>query len=268
MVHQQKIITMTKLALYDKHEGAADRAANDYFRHDYIYRKNLGTRLSVGLAGLVILLIYWLRVIFLDGVDILELYIQHHVRESILFILAIMAVYSLIGTIQGTREYYLIQKRLERYQGMMRFLERVDERGRIRVADDERPNMDTKRTRHTSRRPNLGEQPEGRPRRVPPEGGARQSETRQRPLARPDSAPPNSARPNPVRPGSESLVHRGHSDAYGGTPERPAYRRTEVSRRTEERLEKGRLEKGRLERPRQQEPQPLVRLKRPSESGD
>jgi len=113
MVHQQKIVTMTKLALYDKHEGAADRAANDYFRHDYIYRKNLGTRLAVGFGGMIILLIYWLRVIFLDGVDVFELYIQHHVTESILFILAIMAVYSLIGTIQGTREYYLVQKRLE-----------------------------------------------------------------------------------------------------------------------------------------------------------
>lgn len=126
---------MTKLALYDKHEGASDRAANDYFRHDYIYRKNLGTRLSVGFGGMIILAIYWLRIIFIEGVDVFELYIQHHVFQSVMFILALMAVYSLIGTIQGTREYYLVQKRLERYQGMMRFLERIDERGRIRVED-------------------------------------------------------------------------------------------------------------------------------------
>jgi len=150
MVNQQKIITMTKLALYDKHEGAADRAANDYFRHDYIYRKNLGTRLSVGFGGMIILAIYWLRIIFIEGVDVFELYIQHHLFQSIAFILAIMALYSLIGTIQGTREYYLIQKRLERYQGMMRFLERVDERGRIRVAAEaEKPvKSETKRPRH------------------------------------------------------------------------------------------------------------------------
>ena len=149
MVNQQKIITMTKLALYDKHEGAADRAANDYFRHDYIYRKNLGTRLSVGFGGMIILAIYWLRIIFIEGVDVFELYIQHHLFQSIAFILAIMALYSLIGTIQGTREYYLIQKRLERYQGMMRFLERVDERGRIRVAAEaEKPvKSETKRPR-------------------------------------------------------------------------------------------------------------------------
>jgi len=135
MGNQQKIITMTKLALYDKHEGTADRAANDYFRHDYIYRKNLGTRLSVGFGGMIILAFYWLRVVFIEGVDVFELYIQHHLFQSIVFILALMAVYSLIGTIQGTREYYLVQKRLERYQGMMLFLERVDERGRIRMEE-------------------------------------------------------------------------------------------------------------------------------------
>jgi len=169
MVNQQKIITMTKLALYDKHEGAADRAANDYFRHDYIYRKNLGTRLSVGLGGIIILAIYWLRVIFVDGVDVFELYIQHHLFESITFILALIALYSLIGTVQGTREYYLVQKRLERYQGMMRFLERVDERGRIRVAEPEKP----KAERPRPPRPTPPAREETRPqgvRRITPEG--------------------------------------------------------------------------------------------------
>ena len=130
MVNQHKIITMTKLALYDKHKAAADSEANDYFRHDYIYRKNLGTRLSVGFCGLVILAIYWLRVIFIDEVDIFELYLRQYVIESILFILALMAVYSLIGTIQGTREYYLVQKRLDEYDGWMKLLERIDEGGK------------------------------------------------------------------------------------------------------------------------------------------
>ena len=126
MVNPQKIITMTKLALYDKHEGANDRDANDYFRHDYIYRKNLGTRIAVGVGGLLLLAINWLRVIFVDGVDVFELEIQTHVTEAILFIIALVAVYSLIGTIQGTREYYLVQKRLNRYLGLLRFLENTD----------------------------------------------------------------------------------------------------------------------------------------------
>ncbi|MCL1787697.1 MAG: hypothetical protein FWG38_06895 [Defluviitaleaceae bacterium] len=123
MDKRQRIITMTKLSLYDKHEGAADRAANEYFRHDYIYKKNLGTRLAVGIAGVLILVIYWMRLILLDGIDILQIDLRQYLTESVLFLVALLAVYSLIGTIQGTREYYLIQKRLERYTALVRQLE-------------------------------------------------------------------------------------------------------------------------------------------------
>jgi hypothetical protein len=113
---------MTKLALYEKREYAADRIANDYFRHDYIYKKNIGTRIAVGFAGLIILVIYWLRVIFMDGVDVFELNIQRHLIDSILFIVVLLALYSLIGTVQGTREYYLMQKRLAAAEQLTRFL--------------------------------------------------------------------------------------------------------------------------------------------------
>jgi len=126
MVNKQKIITMTKLAVYDKHEGTADRAAMEYFRHDYIYKKNLGTRISVGIGGFLILAIYWLRVFLIDGADVLQIDLQHYLTESILFLLALLALYSLIGTIQGTREYYLMQKRLDNYNALVRQLERHD----------------------------------------------------------------------------------------------------------------------------------------------
>jgi len=143
MANPQKIITMTKLALYDKHEGASDRAANDYFRHDFIYRKNLGTRLAVGLGCVFILIIYWSMRIFVEGIDVFELNLEHF-RESILFALAALVLYSLIGTIQGTREYYLVQKRLEDYQAHLRHLERVAERSR-RSSEDEQLERRTRR---------------------------------------------------------------------------------------------------------------------------
>jgi len=125
---QQKIITMTQLALYDKHEGASDQIANDYFRHDYIYRKNLGTRFAVGFGGFIMLLLYWARDIFIGGADVFELDFSTYLTDSIFFMLAILALYSLIGTIQGTREYYLIQKRITRYHALLRQLERIQER--------------------------------------------------------------------------------------------------------------------------------------------
>ena len=123
MSNEKKIITMTKLALYDKHEGPADRAASEYFRHDYIYKKNLGTRLAVGLGGILLLLIYWLQVIIIDGADILEMDVRQHLVDSIVFLVALLALYSLIGTIQGTREYYLLHKRLDKYHHNIKQLE-------------------------------------------------------------------------------------------------------------------------------------------------
>jgi len=130
MANQQKIITMTQLALYDKNEAVADQEANDYFRHDYIYRKNLTTRFSVGIGGFFILLIYWMYEIFIQGMDIFEMNPERMLLESLLFMIALLTVYSLIGTIQGTREYYLMQKRLDRYQQLVRQLERIEDRAR------------------------------------------------------------------------------------------------------------------------------------------
>ena len=127
MISRRKLLTMIQLALYDKHSAQADLGVSDYFRHDYIYRKNLGTRISVGIGAVVILVFYWFRNVYIEEVPILELNIQQHIIEAVLFILAVMAVYTVIGTIQGTREYYLVEKRLKRYAKLVRFLERTDE---------------------------------------------------------------------------------------------------------------------------------------------
>ena len=142
MANKLKIITMTRLALYDKHEGPGDRVANDYFRHDYIYRNNLGTRLAVGLGGIIILLIYWLQALMVNDLDIFNFDIQQHVTDSVLFLLAILAVYSLIGSIQGTRQYYLVQKRLAQYQAMVRQLERLEERSKKTYEEEDVPQQE------------------------------------------------------------------------------------------------------------------------------
>lgn len=139
MASPEKIVTMTKLAIYDKHTGTSDRATSEYFRHDYIYKKNLGTRLSVGLGGLLILALYWARVIIIDAADILELNWQLHLVQSMLFLFALLVAYSLFGTIQGTREYFLAQKRLDRYNLLVRRLERLEQRGNTQPEGDMHP---------------------------------------------------------------------------------------------------------------------------------
>ncbi len=128
---------MSKLALYDKREGEADRYVNNHFRHDYIYRKNLGTRLSVGIGSAFIVIIYWLQVIVTQGLDVLTSDLQGNITDAVMFVLAVLAVYTVIGTIQGTRQYYLAQKRLQRYYGLLRILDRIEERAARRQQGDE-----------------------------------------------------------------------------------------------------------------------------------
>jgi hypothetical protein len=136
LISKQKIIAMTKLALYDKNEGEEDRRANEFFRHDYIYKKNAVTRMCVGAGAAVLIGLYWLRMFFIDGVDLFGLDLNVYFREAALFMLAVLAVYSVIGTIQGSRQYYLIQKRLKRYSALLHQVERINERAR-RQADEE-----------------------------------------------------------------------------------------------------------------------------------
>ena len=127
MTDKKKIILMTKLALYDKSHGDSDRAVFSYFRSDYIYRKNLWTRLCVSLGAAIVLAVYWLHKIFIIGEDLLTIDIQQGAWDSVLFLGAVIAFYTLAGTVQGTRQYYLTQKRMTRYWNMLQHLKRVPE---------------------------------------------------------------------------------------------------------------------------------------------
>ena len=125
MLNKTKIILMTRMAIYDKHHAEADRAVFSYFRRDYIYRKNMWTRLCVAFGSIILLALYWLHQIFIYGIDLQEIDIQQSVLDSVLFLIAVMALYTLIGTIQGTAQYHQVQTRMERYLSMLQRIERV-----------------------------------------------------------------------------------------------------------------------------------------------
>ncbi|MCL2707946.1 MAG: hypothetical protein FWF03_02390 [Defluviitaleaceae bacterium] len=133
MVTKQKIITMAKLAVYDKRDGGPDRVIDGYYRHDYIYKKNMATRFCAGAGAAVLAGVYWVRTLLFEGADIFELDLQARLTETLLFIIAAMAVYSVIGTLQCTRQYYLVQKRLKRYSALTHQLERINLRAAQRA---------------------------------------------------------------------------------------------------------------------------------------
>ena len=237
MVNQLKIITMTRLALYDKHEGVADRAANDYFRHDYIYRNNLGTRLAVGLGSIIILVIYWLQAFLLNEMDLFELNFQQYATDSLMFIVAVLAVYSLIGTIQGTRQYYLIQKRLAQYQALVRQLERLEERAHI--ANDEEA-ADAEQPIHTSpprTKPPVSTRRPAPEYAAPPMRIGGQATGPERPVAAGSAAKPGQPETTEgtARPGrpetAENIARPPRPEAAEGTARPPRHETTEGTAR-------------------------------------
>jgi len=115
----EKIRIMSKMAVYDKRGFEKDAKSNHYFRHDYIYKKNMRMRFFLGLGCLILALFYAMYLIGVDEVDIFTMdYFQLLMRVLAVGVV-IMVGYSLIGTILYTREFELSQKRIGEYFKLM-----------------------------------------------------------------------------------------------------------------------------------------------------
>ena len=122
---QKKIIIMTKLAMYEKKHGRADQTTVEHFRRDYIYLKNMWTRLCVGFAGVLVLLVYWAHQILVVQVDFYELEPMQVLQDTILFLVVPMVVFSLIGMVKSTRDYTVASRRNKRYLALLYKLENL-----------------------------------------------------------------------------------------------------------------------------------------------
>ena len=153
MLNRSRIALMAKMAVYDKRHGETDRAIFAFFRRDYIYRKNMWTRFCVSMGAAFILGIYWMYQIFIYGVDIHQLNVEQAVTDSVLFLLAIMAFYTMVGTIQGTIQYHQVQTRMEKYLAMIRRLEKLPESSEtIKTKEDNEEDSLLYDGRHIDRR--------------------------------------------------------------------------------------------------------------------
>lgn len=115
------------MAIYDKLHGDEDYLVYSYFRRDFIYRENMRTRFCVALGGLLLLGIYYAAQIFLFGQNIFEMNYNQIFYDSVLFLVALMAFYTTIGTIKGAMQYYKTQKRIDAYLDYMQRLDEIEE---------------------------------------------------------------------------------------------------------------------------------------------
>ena len=124
MVDKEKLIIMSKLATYDKNLGRSDKTQGEYYRGDYVYKKNLWTRFFAFLGAVILLGMYYVHRIFILEADIFQLdYIQELINAGT-FIIAVLAVYTVISSVLATIEYHLSQKRLKQYFALIRKLDK------------------------------------------------------------------------------------------------------------------------------------------------
>ena len=127
MISKKRIIMMTKLAVYDQQYGSRDKKDNEYYRHDYIYRKNMWTRICASIGAAIVLSVYWIYQIFALNKSFLDIDYRQAGINAAVFILAVMAFYTVIGTIRETAQYAKCQRRLKNYMRMLYMLDRIRE---------------------------------------------------------------------------------------------------------------------------------------------
>ncbi|MCL2573525.1 MAG: hypothetical protein FWE34_03110 [Defluviitaleaceae bacterium] len=119
----EKIRIMAKMAVYDKRDFERDSKTGQYFRHDYIYKKNMQMRFFLGIGCAVLLLFYVIYLLAIEGADVFAMDFQTEAIRLLFFGLALMAGYSFIGTIIYTREFLKSERRVNAYFALMRKLD-------------------------------------------------------------------------------------------------------------------------------------------------
>jgi len=124
-MNEERIIIMSKLAVYDKNYGERDRLANKFFRTDYVYRKNMWTRIYVFIGCLLLMGMYALRLFIVDGYDIFNFDHQGELLRISMFALTMLVAYTLISTKIYVSEFNRAQRRFGNYIELIRLLNEI-----------------------------------------------------------------------------------------------------------------------------------------------
>ena len=115
MADREKIVLLSRLAVYDKHMSESDKKTNNYFMHDYIYSRNVRTRFFALLGSLIIIIFYAVNKILIQKADIFELDYKKEITAVIVFTVLVLILYTVIGGLKAASEYRAGQKRIKAY---------------------------------------------------------------------------------------------------------------------------------------------------------
>ena len=116
---REKIIIMSKLAIYDKVGFEKDAKSNNYFQHDYVYKQNMIMRFFLFFGCLILITFYVMDMFLNDELDILTADFMPYAITFLGFIVVVMVFYSIIGTIIYTRKFNRSRRKVEEYFALM-----------------------------------------------------------------------------------------------------------------------------------------------------
>lgn len=123
MLNEERIILMTKLASYEKHEGKESMAIGRFFRGDYISQHLLKSVILATVAYIVGLGLYFLYFIedFLE--DLYSLDFAYMAKNLISVYVVFVAVYCCLTYVIFTHRYVKAKKSIRRYQHNLKKLQ-------------------------------------------------------------------------------------------------------------------------------------------------
>lgn len=141
MIDQDRIILMTKLAVYEKKYIKEDRRRNSYYVEDYIYVKNFKTRFSVTLVVILFATINIMKMINQNVIipTSLASFIDSYIKPYLVPWIMILIGYTILSTIIYQTRYALSQKRLQSYSKLLKQLDTYEQD----KADEERAAYET-----------------------------------------------------------------------------------------------------------------------------
>ena len=120
MPDKEKIVLLTRLAVYDKHMSESDKKMNDYFLHDYIYSKNIWTRFYAFIGSMILIVFYLLYRILIKETDIFALDYVKELTNIAIFVFVVLVFYTLVGSLRAMVSYRAGQKRIRAYLEVLR----------------------------------------------------------------------------------------------------------------------------------------------------
>ncbi len=115
MINKKKIATMSNLARYEKRFGKDDKLIDNYFRYDYISRRNISNIVLVIIFTTICVLIYQVNNIYNEELIIDLEQLKEMMISSVWFIAFVSVIYTFIGFVIYNNEYEEKSSRLKTF---------------------------------------------------------------------------------------------------------------------------------------------------------